>query len=228
MTSGIMIIQPAPLVPCQPDWIFWVFLGMLVLLAWVQVFYAHRFRMIIGATFTTRHLHQLVREGNLFNERISIALSLIYVLSMGMVIYQALQLVFHRTSSFIPQFQLFLLLCLAVTGFWAFKIFIMNLLSFIFKTERTNNEYHLNILITIAFLGILLLPILITATYLKSVWLIYIALGLIGCFSVFRLVKGFLIGFSLTRFSYFFLCIYLCTLEILPLLVAAKLIFDYY
>ncbi|MBL7138548.1 MAG: DUF4271 domain-containing protein [Bacteroidales bacterium] len=228
MTSDVLTIQPAPLVSFQPEWIFWVFLGMFLLLAWVQVFDAHRFRMILSATFATRHLHHLMRGGNLMNERISIALPLIYVLSVSMVIYQALLLIFHRTSSAISQLQLFLLLSLAVTGFWACKILIMNFLSIIFKTDQTNSEYKLNILVTVSFLGLLLLPLLIFAVYLKSVWLIYIALGLIACFSIFRLVKGFLIGISLTRFSYFFLFIYLCTLEILPLLVAAKLILDYY
>ncbi|NQV02176.1 MAG: DUF4271 domain-containing protein [Bacteroidia bacterium] len=228
MPTNILTIQPAPLVPFQPDWVFWVFLGIFLILAWIQIFYAQRFRMILRAAFTTRRLYQLEREGNLFNERISIALSIIYILSFAMVIYQSLQLIFHQTTTSIPQFQLFILLALSVTGFWAFKIFIMNLLSLVFKTDHTNNEYKLNILVTIALLGILLIPVLVFAVYLKSVWLIYIALGLIVSFSLFRLGKSFLIGISLTRFSYFFLFVYLCTLEILPLLVVAKLILDYF
>jgi len=144
-----------------------------------------------------------------------------------MVIYQSLQLIFHQTSYSIPQFQLYVLLALAIAGFWAFKIFIMNLLNLIFKTDYTNNAYKLNILVTLSIIGFMLIPVLVFAVYLKSVWLLYIALGLIGSFSLFRLIKGFLIGISLTRFSYFFLFVYLCTLEILPLLVVAKLIVDY-
>lgn len=223
-----LTIQPVPLVPFQPDWVFWVFLGMFIILAWIQIFYAHRLRMVVGATFTTRHLHQLAREGNLFNERISIALSLIYVTTVAMVIYQVIRLIFHQTSSSIPQFQLYMLIVLAVIGFWSFKVLIMNLLSLIFKTDHINNEYKLNILVTISILGLLLIPVLVFAVYLKTYWLIYIALGLIGIFSLFRVIKGFFIGISLTRFSYFFLFVYLCTLEILPLLVAAKLILDYF
>jgi hypothetical protein len=197
------------------------------LVSWIQLFSGQRLKIILRASFTKRHLHQLERERDLFNERISIALSLIYVLSIAMVIYQVLQLIFHESSGKIPPFQLYVLIALAVTGFWAFKVFIMNLLALIFKTDNTNNAYKLNILVTISLLGILLLPIMLFAVYLKASWLLYLAIGLIGSFSFFRIIKGFLIGISLTRFSRFFLFVYLCTLEILPLLVAAKLIVDY-
>jgi len=227
MMVKVIDINPSPLVPFQPDWVFWVFLGIFLLVSWIQFFYGQRLRMILRASFTNRCLHQLEREGDLFNERISIALSLIYVLTFAMVIYQSLQLIFHQTSYSIPQFQLYVLLALAIAGFWAFKIFIMNLLNLIFKTDYTNNAYKLNILVTLSIIGFMLIPVLVFAVYLKSVWLLYIALGLIGSFSLFRLIKGFLIGISLTRFSYFFLFVYLCTLEILPLLVVAKLIVDY-
>jgi len=227
MRTNILEITPAPLVPFQPDWVFWIFLGIFLLASWIQLFYGQRMRIIFRAPFTKRYLHQLERDGDLFNERISIALSLIYVLSLAMIIFQTLQLVFHQSSFTISPFKLYILLALAVAGFWAFKVFIMNLLAHIFKTDQTNNAYKLNIMLTISFLGLLLVPLLVFTVYLKSVWLLYIGLSLIGSFSLFRVIKGFLIGISLTRFSYFFLFVYLCTLEILPLLVAAKLIVDY-
>jgi len=228
MEPYLLTIQPVPFVPSQPGWIFWIYLGMFIILAWVRIFFSQRFQLLIEANFSTRSLHQLIREGNPFNERISIALCVIYVMSIAMVIFQVLKLLIHKSSFMIPDFQLFLLLCLTVIGFWALKLLIMNFLSSIFKTEEINNEYKLNILTTISFLGFLLLPILVFTVYLGSSWLIYICLGIIIFFSLFRLVKGFIIGISLTRFSYFFLFVYLCTLEILPLLVVAKLILKYF
>lgn len=228
MTGCLLDINPAPLVPFQPDWIFWVFLGIFTVIAWIQVFYGPRLRVILSALFSSRHLRQLEREGDLPNERISIALSLVYVFTISMFLYEVMILIFHQTSSSIPPFQLYILLALAVTGFWAFKLFMMNLLSVIFKTENTNKSYLVNIIVAISSLGLLILPFLIFSIYLKSEWLLYIILGLIGIFSVYRIVKGFIIGLSLTRFSYFFLFIYLCTLEILPLLIAAKLILAYH
>ena len=228
METYLLTIQPVPVIPFQPAWIFWIYLGMFIILAWIQVFYFHRFQLLIKANFSKRCLHQLIRDGDLFNERISIAMSILYVMSIAMVIFQVLKLLLHQSTFIIPDFQLFLLLCLAVVGFWAVKLLIMNFLTIIFKTEQTNNEYKLNILTTISFLGFLLLPILVFTVYLQLSWLIYTCLGIIIVASLFRLVKGFIIGISLTKFSYFFLFVYLCTLEILPLLVVAKLILMYY
>ncbi len=228
MEPYLLTIQPVPVIPFQPAWIFWVYLVMFLILAWVQVFFFKRFQLVIKANFNTRCLHQLIRDGDLFKERISIALSVLYVMSIAMVIFQVLKLLLHQSTFIIPDFQLFLLLCLAVVGFWALKLLMMNFLTIIFKTEQTNNEYKLNILTTISFLGFLLLPILVFAVYLRSSWLIYFCLGIIIVASLFRLVKGFIIGISLTKFSPFFLFVYLCTLEILPLLVVAKLILMYY
>jgi len=228
MIPYLLTIQPVPVIPFQPAWIFWIYFGMFIILAWVQLLFFQRFKLLIQANFSTRSLHQLIREGNLFNEWISIALSVIYVMSIAMVVSQVLKLLIHPFNFMIPDFQLFMLLCLAVVGFWALKLLIMNFLSIIFMTERTNNEYKLNILTTISFLGFLLLPILVFTVYLKSSWLIYVCLGIIILASLFRLIKGFIIGISLAKFSYFFLFVYLCTLEILPLLIAAKLIQKYF
>jgi len=226
MHNHILNILPSPLVPFQPDWIFWVLLGLFFLIAWVQVAYPQRLRLILRASFSNRDLHQIERDGNLSNERITFVLTVIYLFSVSMITYQFIQLLFPHTSS-IPAFRLYLLLTLAITAFWAFKLFLMNLIAYIFQTEQTNKTYQLNILITTSFLGLLLIPVLVITIYLKSVWALYIGLAFIGSFSLFRLIKGFFIGITLTRFSYFFLFVYLCTLEILPLLIAAKLIVDY-
>lgn len=228
MRQKLPDIEPTPLTPFQPDWIFWVLLAIFILIAWIQLSYGQRFRMILRALFSNRSLHQLEREGNLFNERVSLFVSLIYILTISMVIYQVIPMIFHQTVHSIPQFQLFVLISLAVFGFWAFKIFMMNLLAFVFKTDQTNNAYLLNILVTVSFLGIILVPLLVLMVYMKSAWILYLALGLIFGFSLYRVIKGFFIGISLPHFSYFFLFVYLCTLEILPLMVAAKVITDYF
>ncbi|MFH1160432.1 MAG: DUF4271 domain-containing protein [bacterium] len=220
--------EPLPFTPVQPDWVFWVFFAMFVVFAWVQVFYFRRFQLLVKANFSKRFLHQLIREGNVFNERISITLNLIYVLSIAMVLYQVIRLADHRFSAAIPGFNLFLIAVLSVIGFWSFKIMVMKFLSVVFKTETVNKEYELNILIMTGFLGVVLLPLLLSAIYLKSEWLLGGCICFVIMASVFRFFKGFLIGISLTRFSYFFLFVYLCTLEIIPVLVVAKLIHTYF
>jgi hypothetical protein len=60
--------------------------------------------------------------------------------------------------------------------------------------------------------------------YLNSVFLLYFSLIIFMLFFAFRFVKGFFIGTAVTKFSYLFLFVYLCSLEILPLLIIIKLL----
>jgi len=226
--SGGIPGEPLPFTPVQPDWIFWIFFLMFVVLAWIQVFYFRRFHLLVKANFSKRFLHQLIREGNVFNERISLALSLIYLLAVGLILYQISRLIEHHVFSIISGFNLFLIAVLAVIGFWSVKIMAMEFLSIVFRTDEVNKRYELNILITTGSLGVILLPVLVFAVYLKSEWLLAGSICLVGLASFYRFFKGFLIGLSLTRFSYFFLFVYLCTLEILPVLVVMKVIHTYF
>jgi len=223
MISGSITIHPVPYIPGQPFWIFLVLLGMIILAAWAQVSDFNRFVLVIKANFGTRYLHQLVRETNSFRDLITIAFSLIYLLSISLVIYEYID-VFLNLELAVRGFRLFLLITLLIAGFWALKLFLMNLLSVVFKTEITNHAYLLNIFLSISLIGIVLLPVLVFAVYLKSGALLISAGTIIFISAVIRLFKGFLIGLSLTRFSYFFLFVYLCTIELVPLLLLLKVI----
>ena len=72
-------------------------------------------------------------------------------------------------------------------------------------------------------IGMVLLPLLVLVVYLKSVVLLKISLVITVLLILLALIRGALIGFSLSKFSYLFLFVYLCSLEILPLIVLMKL-----
>lgn len=228
MPAASINIQPLPHSPFQPDWIFWIFLGILIVLAGIQFLYAQQTRIIFSAVFSIRRPYHLIREGTLIRRGIFTALCLIYVLTMAMVIFSAMQLIFGIYTLSQSSFRLYLLLALSVAGFWALKVLFMNFLSMIFKAGTVNTEYKVNLILSLGVMSIVLLPCLVFALYLKTVWFLYMAFGVTVIFSVYRFLKGFLIGLSLLRFSYFFLFVYLCTLEALPLLIAAKLILTYF
>jgi hypothetical protein len=115
-----------------------------------------------------------------------------------------------------------------VVGFWILKIGLIRFLSFIFRTHQPSNEYILNILIFNILTGIFLLPLLVFAVYLKCVIFLWICMIIFTLFFIFRLIRGFLIGISITKFSSVFLFVYLCSLEMLPLVVLIKVILKYY
>lgn len=207
----------------QPDWIFGVFLFAFILLAWSNFFYFNRLKQITLAPISKRFINQLIRDGNLFKERISVTLSIIYFLSFALLLYQANQLIVKLPLWNIRGILLYLLIIGSLVTFWLIKIGLIRLLGTIFKTSSTTHDYLLNLLIFSIIDGILLLPLLVFIVYLKSIILLYIALSTCVFLFLFRFLRGFFIGLTLTKFSYLFLFVYLCSLEMLPLLILIKI-----
>ncbi|HTX89216.1 MAG TPA: DUF4271 domain-containing protein [Bacteroidales bacterium] len=217
----------APFHSFQPDWILGVLLLCFALLAWAQYFNRTRLRQILTAPFLKRYMSQLVREGDLFSERISVPLALLYLLVIPLLAYET-NLHFDFIRIRLGSFLVYLIFSAALDLYWLAKYILIRLLGSIFKTYQTTREYLLNILVINFITGIVLLPFLTLMVYLKSPVLLYISLCLFGISFVFRFGRGFLIGFSLKKFSYLYLFVYLCTLEILPLILVAKILLTYH
>jgi hypothetical protein len=212
----------------QPDWVFGVFGLCLILLAWMTFFYRKRLMQVIYGTFSKRYLSAMSREGNLFKERISVSLAAIYILMFSMAIYQAAGIYLKWNFRGIPDILVYLILCAGTILFWVVKIVAMNFLSRIFKTGATNHAYLVNTMIFSSVTGLILLPALFFMVYLKSLPLLFLSFIILGLLFSVRFIKGLMIGFSLTKFSYLFLFVYLCALELLPLAVLLKLVISYF
>jgi hypothetical protein len=115
---------------------------------------------------------------------------------------------------------------LVYLGFLTAKVALVQLLGAIFKTRETTGNYLLNLLIFALLSGPVLLIALVFIIYLKLVILLYICLFIFALLLVFRFMRGFFIGMALTKFSYLFLFVYLCSLEILPFLVLIKILLN--
>jgi len=204
------------------DWITVVFLSCIIIIAWVRVFYYKRLKQIYKAPFSQRFLNILLREGSLFKERIAIALILVYFLTFGFIIYKAFRICTPAGLSQFREYEIFILCTVAVFLFWMVKILFIRLLGIVFKTDSSTNIYLQNVLVFCFITGMMALPLLILIVFLNSVLLFYITLSLISLLYMFRVMRGFFIGISLKKFSRLFLFVYLCTLEILPLVVVLK------
>lgn len=219
--------QISPLRMVQPDWILGVLLLCFILLAWGQVFYHRRIMQIFRAPFSKRFINQLKRDGNLFKERISIVLGIVYILSLSMFLYETNELTLGYYFQGFAGLLLYGLIIVIIVVFMAAKVALVQWLGVIFKTRETTRNYLLNMLIFFLISGPVLLIALVFIIYLKSFVLIYICTSVFFVILLFRFMRGFFIGISLRKFSYLFLFVYLCGLEILPLLVLIKILLIY-
>lgn len=211
----------------QPDWIFAVLLICFVLIAWARVFYHKRLHQVFLAPFSRRFINQLMRDGNLFRERVAIALGIVYVMTFALLLYQWNEMRLGFIFNGIPGPYLYLLIIMTIIGGLTAKVTLVNVLGIIFRTKETTYNYLLNLMIFALVTGPVLLAALVFIVYLQSVLLLYICLGIYLLLFSIQFIKGFFIGLTLTKFSYLFLFVYLCSLEILPFLVLVKILFNF-
>ena len=191
-------------------------------MAWVQFFYFKRIRQIYYAPLSQRFLNLLTKEGNLFRERISVALTIIYLFTYSLFLSLIIKEFIPGIMSRFTDYQVFALCAAAIILFWVLKIFTIRFLGIVFRTTSSTSDYLQNILVSMFISGLILLPLLLLTVFLHSDILIYITLITICLLYIFRVMRGYFIGISLKKFSYLFLFVYLCSLEILPLLVILK------
>ncbi|MEE4260691.1 MAG: DUF4271 domain-containing protein [Bacteroidales bacterium] len=72
-------------------------------------------------------------------------------------------------------------------------------------------------------LGVVLLPLLFVLVIIPHIYLLYAILFIVAILFLIRWVQVIRLGISITHFNFFHLILYLCTLEIIPVLVVFKI-----
>lgn len=214
---------PKPVDRQATDWITVLLILCLVIIAWIQNNYSKRLKQVLRSVALPYYVNQLEREGNLYNERISLGLGSIFIVSTSLLIYKVLDLYQLLNSSY-SSLNGFLLIFTGNVAFIAFKGQLIRLTGIIFKTQDHAHAYRLNALIFNHTTGLFIFPVLFLIFYWQSQPFTWIALGIFSMLLIYRFVRSIIIGISNTKFSVFYLILYLCTLEILPVAILVKLI----
>ena len=207
----------------HPVWVPMILLVCFILLAWGRLFFRRRLDMVFRAVFAKNYANQLIREGDIFNERIGLILFFNYINMMALFVYLSLPLLNIKVPDF-PPFILYLILAGSFLGLWAFKVIIVRLLSVLFNTLEYSRDLLANLYIYNLFAGIIMLPAIACMAYADTRLFFYIILAIIPLVYLLRIIRAASIGFTVIKFSVFHLLLYLCTLEILPLIVLAKIL----
>jgi len=209
------------------DWITIHLIICLILTAWVQIYYGKRLRQIIKAFGGMRYTNILSKEGNLFRERISIPLFIIYLVSLSLLIYQVTAGQSGIEMSGFKGLKYYSLIILVILILWFIKNTAVRFVGKIFKNHIILSEYmHTNFIFNMVT-GLILLPFIIVSVYLPSLIAVYTGIALWLVIFFYRFVRELFTGLTYTKFSLFPRILYLCTFEIIPFLVFTKLIMSY-
>lgn len=210
------------------DWFFLVAVGILVLIAIARNYAPRRFQMIAGASYSIRRLTWLRDEGNVFFNPASAALFLVSIIVAALYAYG-----FHDYYNEIRPFanaeDLFLVarLSAAIALFWILKDTLILTIGKLFKSPVSSflnlvNQYVINVTAALVLFGFVVFHF-----YLNHNILLIAPMYFVIIIFIYRLIRTFIIGRKTEGFFPFYIILYLCALEILPVLFLYKVIEKY-
>lgn len=198
--------------------VFWVLMGFnLVVFAFVRTLMPGYIPALFDTALHNRQLINNLREELNFKRIPSILLNLTYFHTIGILIWLAVE---QKNEMAIVTFSLFAL------GLAIIKLIIIRFTSFVTNVQFGLQEHLLNHLIFFQVGGIILTPILIFTHYIPAnyVNLLLIVLAVIIALLIVLRELQSLIRAIQYNISIFYIILYLCTLELLPILIGIRLI----
>jgi hypothetical protein len=209
------------------DWILVVLLLCLVIITWIRFSYKKRLGLILQSSFSKQNLTLLIREGGFGYDMINLSLGFVFIITLALLLYLASTGITGNSSGGEGSLMIFLALVAGIIVWLIFRLVLIRLLRWTFKTNETTTFYLMNTMTFQIIIGIFLLPLLVMNVYAHTPFLLFISLGVGSILFILKLFRGLIIGLSDTNFSIFYLFFYLCTVEILPILVIVKLAMNY-
>jgi hypothetical protein len=214
--------KPIMKTEASADWIIGMIILCLMIVAIIQASVPRRLQQVFRSVALPYYVNQLEREGNLLSERMSLALLFVYFTSLSLLLYKVAVILSPELLQQVHGIMLFLAIFVVCMALYLLKTATVTLIGNVFKTTRNAHEYLVNNMIFNIVTGLLLLPAVTFSIYIdKSVYL-WIAISVVSILLIYRFIRSFMIGLSNTQYSIFYLFLYLCTLEILPLILLLK------
>lgn len=211
-----------------PGWFVFVFISAVLMIGLVKFMQREKIKLLFQSLFKEKLIAQYVEERNSIVSLTDILLWVNYLLSFSVTLYIAF---FHfQLHSPIPFSKINFLIVLfsGILLFQGIKFLLLLLSGWLFKINICVKKYALQWSFMHEMTGILLLPLNILLVFLEKgvSYIIYINLIIILLSYIFLLIRGIIIS-KRHELPLFYIFLYLCTLEILPLIVLFRLLIVY-
>ncbi|MDE5423513.1 DUF4271 domain-containing protein [Ancylomarina sp. DW003] len=207
------------------DWFVGVILFSLFLLASTKFLFSKYLSKLIESIFNSHTANNLFLEKNINMVKGSVLVNLLFVVNISLF---AINVMNHFSVSIDNEngFQEFLLVFVAVLCLYIGKVIVVRSLGYIFNGNNESKEYLFTTFLYNKNLGLFLFPVIIALPFIQPhavIWLINIGLFMLLFFYILRIARGLKILFR-KHVSIFYMILYLCALEIFPLLMIYKLL----
>lgn len=206
------------------NWLVITLLVSLFALSWLKLVYEKFIVQIVGAMVNYQVSLRLFRERNVLFKNISLGLNFTFALNLGLFIFYLVD--FYGFGQVLPyKFLSMLVYTMVVAVIYSLKSGTCKFLGYVFLVRDEFDEYIHNVRVYNKNIGLFLFPIIIIYPFIADAakpYILYAGFLIIGTLILLRIHRGFQIIMK-KGVSIFYLILYLCAIEILPVLLLIKL-----
>jgi hypothetical protein len=207
-------------------WSFAIFIFIFLIFGLLFRTKANGFITMIRSCFNVKVFEALLKDGKLINKVLIFPIFLLYVCLVGLMSEKAIS--FFGVDMGISPFKVLLLAMGAVVVFSLAKLILIKFLGLLFSNKKNVSLYISNQIVFFA-LDILLLIFPVFCSFFLNLALVegilYLSLVMFALLSIIRASRGFFLLLKTANSFNLYLFLYLCIVEIVPLLIAAKILF---
>ena len=204
----------------QPTWYF-IYLFLLAgFFAWIRIYYGNILVQTVQAAVNFQVANRMFKDNSLLQSQLDRVLYLFYFFSMAFLLYYV-ELRLGMTPYALQGGWLYLFNLALLLGIFLGRIFLLNTAGFLFNRIRIMREYLYNVFIFNKLSGMALLPMMFLLVYTKG-WLqevmFWLTLAMVLGVFLMRLIRGVVFSYR-KEVLIFYMFLYLCALEIAPLVL---------
>lgn len=205
------------------DWMIGVLLVSLITLAWIRM----SFRKLLidnrKAVFSLRDSSRLFHDQNSLVQRVSFVLNMIFFVNLALFAYQVLS-AYNAMPDGYGGIVSFFILLLALTLIYSLRMLVYRFLGYLFQLPDQSKEIIHNGFVINRVTAYVLFPFIAAIPFIAdnyAQWLIYMGIGLFGILYFLQLIRNMYL-FLTNIPSLLYSILYLCALEIVPVVVLIK------
>jgi len=208
------------------DWITIILLLALVLIALIKFYYNERFVKLFSLSYSEKYFTNYSKSKPLIFNTFHFLFFIIINFNISLLIYYAIRA--FNPSKISHDFSFFVQIVVTVLVYFLARYLIGYLLSIVFSLSEEQDHVTLLKISNLAYLSLLFFPLLVLINYssfpLHKILISFsLTIALILIFiRYYSIIKNLTLHFN----SFFYIFLYLCALEIAPILVIYKMFLD--
>jgi hypothetical protein len=216
--GGMVLLQRVPI--HHPAWFFIYIFVLLGFYAWIRVYYGNIFIQTVQASTNFQVANRMYLDNSTLKNQLDRVLYLLYFLVIAFLAYYVEVRMgstpYNLTGGLLYLFNLGIL-----SGIFFGRLVLLSSIGFLFNRLSIFREYLYNIFIFNKLTGLVVLSLMIFMVYTRGLvqdLLFWLTLLVFGILFFMRLFRGMIFSFK-KDILIFYMFLYLCALEIAPLVL---------